>query len=104
MEGILQELVRLECAKQKALIEGNAPVYEDSVRAQLHALDSTSSLETVARRYPDCLHSLAKLMRQNMVLFWNLMSVSPAFELSRVGYTSEGAIETQVGGRVQVEA
>jgi hypothetical protein len=102
MQTVVQELLRLECAKEKALIDGDAPSYAESVRAQLHALDSTNTFETDARRNPDQLRDLAKVVRRNIALFWNLMSVSPAFERS-CGYTSQGSIETQGSGQIQVE-
>ena len=103
MLGIVQELLRLECAKENALIEGDAPAYDESVRAQLHALDSTTVLEADARQHPDQLRDLAKLVRRNIALFWNLMSVSPAFERSRTGYTSQGSVETRAVAQVKVE-
>ena len=104
MQGIVQELLRLEGAKQKALLEGNAPAYDESVRAQLHALDSASDLTADARLSADNLNALAKMMRQNASLFLNLMSVSPVFLLTRAGYTANGSVETPAGGRIQVEA
>jgi hypothetical protein len=104
MNGIVEELLRLERAKQKALIEGDAPAYDEAVRAQLHALDSTPNLEADARLASDELATLAKVIRLNAALFWNLMSVSPAFERSRSGYNARGTVETQVAGRIQVEA
>lgn len=105
MQGIVEEFLRLECAKQKALIESNAPAYDESVRAQLHFLDSnTSSLESDARQHPDQVKELAKVSRLNTALFWNLMSVSPAFDRSRTGYTARGSLETPVVRRIQVEA
>jgi hypothetical protein len=103
MQTIVQELLRLECAKEKALIDGDAPAYDESVRAQLHALDSTTTLEADARQHPDQLRDLAKIARRNIALFWNLMSVSPVFERSRSGYTSQGSIETPAVGQIQVE-
>ena len=105
MQGIVQELLRLECAKQKALIDGDAPAYDEFVRAQLHFLDSnTTNLESDARRHAGQLKELAKAVRLNTALFWNLMSVSPAFERIRAGYTAEGSIETRLVHRIQVEA
>jgi hypothetical protein len=104
MQGIVQELLRLEYAKEKALINGDAPAYDESVRAQLHALDSTTTiLASEARQHPDQLKDLAKLVRRNIALFWNLMSVSPAFERSRGGYTALGGIETCAMRQIQVK-
>ena len=104
MSRIVQELLRLECAKQRALIEGDAPAYDESVRAQLHLLDSTTDLETAARHCPDTLATLAKTVRLNVVLFWNRISVSPAFQFISAGYTAGGEIETRIGRRIQVKA
>lgn len=104
MQGIVQELLRLERAKQQALIRGDAPAYDESVREQLHVLNSSSCLEADARENPDQLKQLAIVVRRNIALFWNLMSISPVFEGSRAGYTAQGNIETRVSGRVQVEA
>jgi len=104
MHGILEELLRLERAKQQALIEGNAPAYDESVRAQLHALESSPDLETDARLSPDKLAALARIIRLNIALFWNRMALSPVFELSRVRYTAQGTIETQTTCTIEVEA
>lgn len=105
MDGIVQELLRLERAKQKALIDGNAPAYDESVRAQLYCLDShTSDLTTAARLFPNEFATLSGILRQNVALFWNLMRVSPVYEHTRGGYTVEGNIETQVGRRLEVQA
>src|SRR5215467_9588486 len=104
MHGILEELLRLERAKQQALIEGNAPVYDESVRAQLHVLESNLDLETDARLFPDKLATLGRIIRLNAALFWNRMAVSPVFERSRVRYTAQGTIETRTGCSIEVEA
>ena len=104
MEGIVQELLRLESAKNKALIAGNALDYEQSVRAQLHALDCTPGIDVESRLDPERLRALAKLIRQNIMLYWNLMSVSPVFELTRAAYTADGGLETRIERRIQVEA
>jgi hypothetical protein len=104
MDGIITELLRLEGAKRSALIEGNAPAYDEHVRAQLRLLDSATDLESAARKSPKDLDALSKLLRLNTALFRNLVSTSSLFLLNQIGYTSTGNMETRVGRRIAVEA
>jgi hypothetical protein len=104
MDGIIAELLRLEGAKKDALIKGNAPAYDEQVRAQLRLLDSAPDLESAARKSPGDLAALSSLLRLNTTLFRNLVSTSSLFLLNQIGYTSTGNMETHVGRRIAVRA
>jgi len=103
MDGIIETLLRLEGAKHKALIDGDAPAYDEHVRSQLHLLDSTPDFRAAARQSPHSIAALSKLIQHNTALFLNLLSTSPAFVFSQNGYTSNGTVETPVKNRIAVE-
>ena len=103
MDGIVEALLRLEGVKHTALIEGNAPAYEESVSAQLHLLDSVPDMDPIARRTPDKLLALSLLIRHNIALFLNLASTSVAFSLSCTSYSSLGNPEAKLNRRIQVK-
>ena len=108
MDGIVEELLRLEGEKNKALVEANAPAYDTSVRAQLHLLDSTpqDGLKAAARKSPEELAALSRLLQHNTALFQNLISTSPVFAMNPSGYKADGKTEAEalVAGRIAVEA
>ena len=108
MEGIFEALLRLEGAKHKALIQTDASAYEEHVRAQLRLLDSASilpaDLETLARKSPQTLGTLSRLIRLNAALFANLLTTSSVFALNQNQYTARGTMEAQLGNRIEVEA
>src|SRR5262245_3654183 len=108
MEGLFEALLRLEGAKHKALIQTDAPAYEEHVRAQLRLLDSASispaDLEAAARKSPQALGTLARLIRLNTALFANLLTTSSVFALNQNQYTAAGTMEAQLGNRIEVEA
>jgi hypothetical protein len=108
MEGIFEALLRLEGAKHKALIQTDAPAYEEHVRAQLRLLDSASispsDLETAARKSTQTIGTLSRLIRLNTALFANLLTTSSVFALNQNQYTADGTMEAHVGNRIEVEA
>jgi len=104
MDGIVEELLRLEGVKSEALINRNAPVYDESVREQLYLLDSSPNLAEQARLSSESLAKLAKLIRLNTALFLNLASSSAAFQLTQSAYTSTGRTDALVHSRFVVEA
>ena len=104
MDGIVEALLRLEGAKHTALIQSDANAYDEHVRAQLHLLDSSAGFQDAARKSPQAVLALAKLLRHNTALFMNLVSTSPVFALSRNRYTANGSADPQIAGRIAVEA
>jgi hypothetical protein len=104
MDGIVETLLRLENAKSKALIEGNAPAYDESVRAQRHLLDSSHDLESDARTSPASLAELEKRIRLNTSLFLNLISTSAVFARNMTSYSASGTVEPPARTRIAVEA
>ena len=107
MNGTGEELLRLEGAKHIALIEGNAPAYDESVRAQLLLLDSSSDLESSARTSPEKLAVLSRLIRHNTSLFLNLLSTSAVVAQNCTSYSPSGDLSLSAGferRKIAVEA
>lgn len=89
MDGLVKELLRLESAKHKALVEIDAPAYDAHVRKQLRLLsrkpaDDTTSVERLL--------ALSQLITLNTRLLDNLVSTSPLFAFGRNGSTAAGRI------------
>ena len=98
MDGLVEELLRLESAKHKALVEIDAPAYDAHVRKQLRLLsfsrkpvDDTTSLERLL--------ALSQLITLNTRLLDNLASTSPLFAFSKNGSTAAGRISIPATSR-----
>lgn len=79
MDGLLEALLRLEDAKHKALIEFDAPAYEEQVRQQRRLLSEASAVLPDAALSPDRLLVLAQLIQLNSQLLQNLALINPVF-------------------------
>lgn len=104
MDGLVKELLRLEGAKHKALIEIDAPAYDANVRKQLRliaiARNSTGRVSDLQR-----LLALSQLITLNTRLLQNLISTSPLFAFSKNSYTAKGGLSIPaISRRVSVEA
>lgn len=104
MDGLVNELLRLESAKHKALIEIDASAYDASVREQLRLIavsrNTTDRVSDLKR-----LLSLSQLITLNTRLLQNLISTSPLFAFSQNSYTANGGFSIPaVASRVSVEA
>ena|SRR5438876_3407617 len=103
MDGLVEELLRLETDKHKALVLIDAPAYDATVRKQMRlvadfkdAVDSVTSI--------DSLLALSQLITLNTRLLQNLMATTPLFALSTDGYTAKGGLpEPAVPRRISVE-
>ena len=103
MDGILEELLRLEDAKHHALIQCDSAAYDECVRAQSTLVDDPR-ISSEARASADKLLEFSKLARINISLYLNLISTSPGFASRGGGYTVTGRIaETPVTRRVLAE-
>ena len=98
MDGLVEELLRLESAKHKALVEIDAPAYDAHVRKQLRLLsltrkpaDDSTSVERLL--------ALSQLITLNTRLLDNLVSTSPLFAFSKNGSTMAGHISIPVTPR-----
>jgi hypothetical protein len=91
MNGIVEALLRLEGVKHKALIEANAQDYDESVRAQLHLLESAEDLAADAQTCPDTVLKLSLLIGQNTSLYQNLVSTSSLFVMNGMTYSPAGS-------------
>jgi hypothetical protein len=104
MDGLVEELLRLESAKHKALVEIDASAYDANVRAQLRLLSAskrTSQTDATVER----LLTLSQLITLNTRLLQNLVSTTPWFAFSRNGYNAKGHIAASATSRrVSVEA
>ena len=81
MDGILEELLRLEDRKRLALIDLNAALYEDSVREQARLIEDPG-ISAEARSWPDKLLTFSKLARLNADLYANLAFAPAAASVS----------------------
>lgn len=104
MDGLVEELLRLESAKHKALIEIDASAYDTQVQRQLRLLSvSKASAEKVTN--VEQLLALSQLITLNTRLLQNLISTSPLFAFSKNCYTAKGQVDMPaISRRVLVEA
>src|SRR6266516_982206 len=92
MDGLVEELLRLEDAKHKALVAIDASAYDDNVRKQMLLLSSSKSVETAPAQV-DRLLALSQLITLNTRLLQNLVSTTPWFALSsNNGYNAKGRV------------
>lgn len=104
MDGLVHELLRLEGAKHKALVEIDATAYDANVREQMRLIavskTSTDSVSDVEE-----LLTLSQLITLNTRLLQNLVSTTPLFAFSKNGYSSNGHMAAPaISQRVAVEA
>ena len=104
MDGLVEELLRLESAKHKALVEIDASAYDAHVQTQLRLL-STSKESADNTTSVERLLALSQLITLNTRLLQNLISTSPLFAFSKNGYTAKGRVAIPaISRRVSVEA
>ena len=104
MDGLVAELLRLESAKHKALVEIDASAYDVHVQTQLRLL-SVSRNSTDKTTNVERLLALSQLITLNTRLLHNLVSTSPLFAFSKNGYTATGTIAIPaISRRLSVEA
>ena len=104
MDGLVEELLRLESAKHKALVEIDASAYDVHVQTQLRLL-SVSRNSTDKTTNVERLLALSQLITLNTRLLHNLVSTSPLFAFNKNGYTAKGrASLPAISRRVSVEA
>ena|ERR1051326_4468457 len=104
MDGLVEELLRLESAKHKALVSIDAPAYDATVREQMRLL-AASKQPLGAVTSLERLLALSQLITLNTRLLQNLISTAPLFGFSESGYTAKGCMpEPTVSRRVRVEA
>src|SRR4051794_17660685 len=104
MDGLVEELLRLESAKHEALVLIDAAAYADSVREQMRLLavfrDADKKASNVGR-----LLSLSQLITLNTRLLQNLISTNPRFAFNENGYTAQGSMSAPaLSRRVSIEA
>ena len=104
MDGLVEELLRLEGAKHKALVEIDASAYDDNVRKQVRLLAASKVRHADNVANVERLLALSQLITLNTRLLQNLISTTPWFAFS-AGYTAKGRVTTAASsGRVAVEA
>jgi len=89
MEGILEELLRLENVKHHALLTLNSEVYEGSVSQQNSLIDNTG-FSAADKSGSVNLLAFSKLARLNSSLYENLLSTAPWVEMARRSYSDQG--------------
>jgi hypothetical protein len=97
MDGILDELLRLEDAKHHALIGLDPAKYDRSVREQAVLLED-NRLSSEARRASDKLLAFSKLASLNSNLYQNLLTTTPWLANSGA-YTGTGHLSTTTAPR-----
>ena len=97
MDGILDQLLRLEDAKHHALIGLDSATYDRSVRAQVALLDD-NRLSAEARKDSDKLLAFSKLANLNSNLYQNLLMTAPWVANPRA-YTGTGHFSTTAAPR-----
>lgn len=104
MDGLVEELLRLESAKHEALIQIDATAYDENVRQQLRVLaESKQSLSYVTS--VERLLALSQLITLNTRLLNNLVASSPLFASLTNGYTAAGRMSSRTAtGHMSVEA
>ena len=104
MDGLVEELLRLESAKHKALVEIDATAYDAHVQTQLR-LVSVSRNSSDKTTNVERLLALSQLITLNTRLLHNLVSTSPLFAFNKNGYTAKGRVSMPaISRRVAVEA
>jgi len=103
MDGLVEELLRLEDAKHKALVAIDASAYDDNVRKQMLLLSSKKSVQTAPADI-DRLLALSQLITLNTRLLQNLVSTTPWFAFSEKSYTAKGKVTTRTARKVSLEA
>jgi hypothetical protein len=102
MDGILEELLRLENAKHEALIGIDARAYDENVREQMRIVAGYRQAGASATRVEPLL-ALAQLITLNTRLLQNLLATTPVFE--SLGYTANGRLPAlSLVSRLSVEA
>ena len=91
MDGILEELLRLEGVKNRALIDLDPQVYEDSVQKQIRLINDPGVADT-ARTGADTLAAISRLNSFNTSLYENLLATAPWILASSRSYTGAGQI------------
>jgi hypothetical protein len=89
MDGILEELLRLENAKHHALLTLNSEVYEDSVQQQNSLIDNPG-FSVSDRVGSGNLLAFSKLAGINTTLYENLLSTAPWMDVARSYYSGQG--------------
>jgi hypothetical protein len=97
MDGIVDELLRLEDAKHQALIGLDAAAYDRSVQEQTALLED-SRLSSEARKASDKLLAFSKLASLNISLYQNLFTTTPWLAQTR-GYSGAGRLMNSAAPR-----
>ena len=91
MDGILEELLRLESVKNRALIELDSEAYEESVEQQI-GLINQPGISEAARSGADTLAAISRLNSFNTTLYENLLATAPWILAASRSYTGQGEI------------
>jgi hypothetical protein len=92
MDGILEELLRLEGVKNRALIDLDPAAYEDSVQKQI-GLINDPGISEADRTDRETLVAISKLSHFNTSLYENLLATAPWILAASRSYTGQGQIE-----------
>ena len=103
MDGLVNELLRLESAKHKALIEIDASAYDANVREQMRLIAISRNATDRVSDFKRLL-ALSQLITLNTRLLQNLISTSPLFAFNKNSYTAKGGLSIPaISSRLSVE-
>ena len=92
MDGILEELLRLEGVKNRALIDLDPAVYEETIQKQI-VLIHDPGISEAARTGKETLLAISKLSNFNTTLYENLLATAPWILAASRSYTGQGHVE-----------
>ena len=92
MDGILEELLRLEAVKNRALIDLDPAVYEEAVHKQIDLINDPGISEA-AGTGQETLLAISKLSNFNTTLYENLLATAPWILAASRSYTGGGQME-----------
>ena len=106
MDGLVEELLRLESAKHKALVEIDASAYDTTVREQMRLLSASRNSVAAKVSNVERLLALSQLITLNTRLLQNLVSTTPWSAFNRNANTAKGRVAASASSprRVSVEA
>jgi hypothetical protein len=98
MDGLVEELLRLESAKHKALVLIDAPAYDANVREQVRLL-AVSKRSGGQATSVERLLALSQLITLNSRLLHNLRLTTPLFAYSKDGHPAKGHVSKTSSSR-----
>ena len=104
MDGLVEQLLRLENAKHRALVEIEASAYQNSVRRQQRLIAKWKGTPSERNTDIKSLLALSQLITLNTRLLQNLESTTPWFVSSGDVYSSKRVADARTSRGLSAEA